>query len=1176
MRRLKGFTLLILLFSWIYAGAQKSFVTAAPYTIAITQPDGTKLDIRGIGDEHRHLTVTSDGYTVLKNPKGSYEFARIGENDKLDFSGVRAHNVTERDSEEKSYLKSIRKFLKEPQDIGDPKFKSAKTILQDYFPAKGTQKTLLLLIEYPDLNHTYTKNNFEKLMNQHNYSGNGSFHDYFYQASNGKLSLSVDVFGWYAARNNYVYYGEDNGDNRARELVAEAVDAAEDAGVDFSDYDNDGDGYVDNLIIAHSGPGAEEGSQTEYIWSHSWSLGSYSRFYDGVTIQRYVMQPETRSYGMVGIGVFCHEFGHALGLPDLYDTDDSDGDSEGLGEWCLMASGSWLNNEKTPAMLSAWGREELGWIDPVVIDSDGDYSLGPSATNDACYKMLTPESNEYFLLENRYATGFDAALPGTGLAIFHVNTRRSNNDNEELKLSDLEEADGYDDLDKNRNRGDGGDLFPGSSVNTLFNDLSVPDAKNYNGHLSGISIYNIQKEGTLLTFSTGKPAVHGIDLTTGIGLNKLAIEETLVNIDIQVTNEGDQTSGEFEVAFYLSENRNISVSDIFMGAETILSLNSGDSRNIFFSGDVREITPHVSDGTYYVGCIIDYQNDIEEASEENNQYVFSYPLVNINYKPELTYITDENRIEISSTDIDIFCQLTNTGETESPRGEIGYYLSDNSSLSTSDYFLGKTEFNSIAIGETLGCSFSKQIASLEGQLDEGDYYVGYVIDYNNSISELNENNNQYLFSGDIFHYCLPDVTFLSELLCSGDSVVYDNEIIKKSGVYEFDYINQNGCDSVIIMDVTVNPSYDVAIAETVCLGDSVMLGRRACKDPGIYSENFSNIYGCDSTVTLYLDVIEPVENYISKNICSGDSVEVAGIFYKSSGLYTHSLVSHRGCDSTVIMDLTVNQPSDTLLTRTICGGDSVIFGDRALKETGVFQQVLSNRQGCDSLVTLDLIVNPEQEIFLEKTICPGDSVRIGSFVYKESGIFENTFSNCFGCDSLVNLQLNIAPLPEIDLGPDRIMYTSEVVLLDAGPGYMDYKWSTGQEAQVLPVNKLYGTGPHEYKVTVTNSYGCSASDDIVITIYDDTYSVYDLERNLKIFPNPSAGIVNFLIKQIEGKYQVTVNSENGTKVYQKEFTSPGSQFVKQIDLSFLTTGFYSVYVHSSDQILAEKLMILKN
>jgi len=277
-------------------------------------------------------------------------------------------------------------------------------------------------------------------------------------------------------------------DVNPRLLVQEAIDAAENAGLDFSQFDNDDDGKVDAVTVIHAGYGEEAGAGSNTIWSHRWNLGSYSRTYDGVEINEYTIVPEL--FGNIGtmitsIGVICHEFGHILGLPDLYDTD---GGSEGVGEWDLMGSGNWNNLGRTPSNLSAWCKAFIGWQTPQVISSPTKHDLLNASQNNTTYRINTLHSNEYFLLENRQSIGFDAALPGTGLCIWHINTNKTTsshisandvNADEDLKGVDLEEADGNNDLDNQTNRGDDGDLFPGAECNQTFNDNSNPNSRTY-------------------------------------------------------------------------------------------------------------------------------------------------------------------------------------------------------------------------------------------------------------------------------------------------------------------------------------------------------------------------------------------------------------------------------------------------------------------------------------------------------------------------------------------------------------------------------------------------------------------------------------------------------------------------------------------------------------------------
>ncbi|MDQ4141263.1 MAG: M6 family metalloprotease domain-containing protein [Bacteroidota bacterium] len=335
---------------------QISNCQASPYPITVKQADGSSITIIGKGSLLNSWTETVDGYTVV-NKNGNYEYAQKV-NGKLVPTGIVARNAGDRKPTETAFLQKVNKSIKPdaPAKTNSPAFFESKQKItgtqRANFPATGRRKALLILIQYPDLPHTYNHFFFQNLMNHHQFKGIGSFKDFFYRSSVGSLFMEVDVVGWYTAAYNYSYYGRENGDRRATDLVREAVDAAEAAGVDFSAYDNDKDGNVDGIMVAHAGPGAEEGSQLQYIWSHRWelSVGNNHVKYDGVWIDDYIINPEKRIYtnDIVGRGIFCHEFGHLLGLPDLYDID---GSSEGLGEWSLMAGAGWLGNEHTPGNL---------------------------------------------------------------------------------------------------------------------------------------------------------------------------------------------------------------------------------------------------------------------------------------------------------------------------------------------------------------------------------------------------------------------------------------------------------------------------------------------------------------------------------------------------------------------------------------------------------------------------------------------------------------------------------------------------------------------------------------------------------------------------------------------------------------------------------------------------------
>ncbi|MDQ3071729.1 MAG: M6 family metalloprotease domain-containing protein [Bacteroidota bacterium] len=497
----------------VFAQPGPSMCSASPEAIQITQPDGSTLTIVGKGNIHSSYTETVDGYTILKNQADIFEYAVATADGGLTPSGIPAQDVYSRPADQQKLISTLPLHLRESEAFNLAKDGMYKQMpgeehhdeeIEDNapFPSTGKRKILLLLIEYPDLPASYSKTDFENMMNQENYKGKGSFKDYYFQNSDGKFEVDITVMGWYMAKNNYKTYSRDSGNEAARSLVGEAIDSAEADGVDFSEYDNDGDGYVDGVLIIHAGPGAEEGSLLQFIWSHRWTMWDQERHYDGVAIDNYAINPETRGGDLkrqVGIGVFCHEFGHLLGLPDFYDTDKDDGESAGLGEWSVMAGGNWLDGENTPATFCAYTRVALGWTTPVVITEEGYYTMNPSVDDPLIYMIPTQVEHEYYLLENRQKKGFDLKLKGTGLAIWHVNDsimdekswRNRVNSDAEHKAVDLEEADGLNHLDKNTNRGDAGDLFPGNFKRTVFDDDTNPAATNDNGNRSGIRLFDI-------------------------------------------------------------------------------------------------------------------------------------------------------------------------------------------------------------------------------------------------------------------------------------------------------------------------------------------------------------------------------------------------------------------------------------------------------------------------------------------------------------------------------------------------------------------------------------------------------------------------------------------------------------------------------------------------------------
>jgi len=319
----------------------------------------------------------------------------------------------------------------------------------------------------------------------------GSMTDYYKEATYDQIYLKGDIFGPFRMPQPYSYYvADDNGIGKSPELVATAVNLADPA-VNFADYARDGS-HCDGLVIIHAGRGAEEGVYG--IWSHKWNLQP-SLTKDGVLLSNYTMNPEESGTALSPIGVFCHEYGHFLGLPDLYDINDDTGTSLGLGSWSLMATGNYLGGSKKPAHFDPYCREQIGVISYTEVTANLHQApITDATTSPVVYRLRNAASgsNEYWLVENRQKTGFDLNLPGAGLCVYHVDDNVGGSNHLPVYHVAMEQADGNFDLEyTTNNSGDGGDPFPGATNNRSFNDFTTPNTFTNGGFATGIAIWDI-------------------------------------------------------------------------------------------------------------------------------------------------------------------------------------------------------------------------------------------------------------------------------------------------------------------------------------------------------------------------------------------------------------------------------------------------------------------------------------------------------------------------------------------------------------------------------------------------------------------------------------------------------------------------------------------------------------
>lgn len=410
-------------------------VPAYPHKILYKFGDSTEVSIRLKGDEYNKWALTTDNYTLL--PSGNeWYFAKADSMGNAVRSGYKLCADAERPESLRRFLAQQPKGLRPMVDEAQKKRLSYRNRAVEkrgrHAAVVGERRALVILMSFADVSFTKTEADFDALFNEPGYAvdgAQGSVYDYFREVSYGQLSFHCDVLGPYRAVYPMAYYGSNGyggSDVNPYVLFLEAMEHAV-REIDLQDYDADGDGYVDNVHIVFAGYGEEAGASPSAIWSHEAMFPEITM--QGMKIDRYSCTPELRGNrggGISRIGPCCHEMGHALGAMDYYDTDYTTGGSfEGTGVWDVMAQGSWNNDGIIPAHFNPYVKAyDFGWVGVTTLTHTGDYSLHPSTwEKDGVYRVDTGSEGDFYLLESRVRDGFDTALPGEGLMVYHVHPR---------------------------------------------------------------------------------------------------------------------------------------------------------------------------------------------------------------------------------------------------------------------------------------------------------------------------------------------------------------------------------------------------------------------------------------------------------------------------------------------------------------------------------------------------------------------------------------------------------------------------------------------------------------------------------------------------------------------------------------------------------------------------------
>jgi M6 family metalloprotease-like protein len=492
-----------------------------PVVVTLVQPDGSRFQARAWGDEHAHGMETLDGYTIVLDPQTKYWLYAIRST-----TGALAPAIGPQGNlvVGKSSPAALPKFARPTSPVRRAPFSRATVRVNT-----GTQKVLVILAQFSDQLPVGTvASDWSNLF----FGATNSIKSYYTQVSYNQFDLAPaeesngtandGVVGWLTVPD--VHPGTSFND----QFVAHAINTA-DPFVNFAAFDTNHDGYVsvDELHIAVVAAGYENAYVVstpcgKMIWAHEGSFNDSSApLVDGVKVAAGSHNGGYTTFGEIHcdageflpahpatIGIVVHELGHDLGLPDLYDTI---GLTAGIGDWSIMGTGVWNSAGggyagNSPAHPDPWSRWYEGWLTPnQVTGSLLGTSIPQIETTPTVFQLL-PNPNgvdwlvgshtgtgEYFLVENRQKTLYDAGIPGCGVLIWHIDESVASNDDAEHRLVDLEQADGLKQLNISAggNNGDAGDPYPGTTGNQTFDAVSDPSSALYSGNASYVTVANV-------------------------------------------------------------------------------------------------------------------------------------------------------------------------------------------------------------------------------------------------------------------------------------------------------------------------------------------------------------------------------------------------------------------------------------------------------------------------------------------------------------------------------------------------------------------------------------------------------------------------------------------------------------------------------------------------------------
>ncbi|MBO5444842.1 MAG: M6 family metalloprotease domain-containing protein [Muribaculaceae bacterium] len=473
-------------------------VNADPRVRTVVNPDGSTMEVRAHGDEFFNFLTDSERTHIIEKDSRGFYVQAIRDGKPLIFNSANVEMMRQESASLNNTLSNTRGAS------GPQRMATLDATGRSTYPTIGTgNRSLVVLVEFSDVEFTVEnpKEYFTRQLNEpgfSDYGGMGSALDYYKDASNGLYAPQFDVYGPVKISYRASYFKDINS-SRMKSLIQESLKALDDE-VDFSNYDLDDNGIIDTVFFYYAGYGSAD-SNTETIWPHQYDYQTYvwqgapQLILDGKKVGPYACANELKGWNpetgkqpwadgsepwVEGIGTFVHEYGHVLGLPDLYDVEYSEG-TVTPGEWDVMDQGSYNGEGCRPPLFSAYEQWVCGWLEYTEAKDATHYDIAALGTTDTptAVRIRIPMSadktkfqSEYFIIESRDKSNWDSCFPESGLMVWRINYNKSiwtsnkvnskNGSNVEIVYARNEKYPLF----------TGGGIYPG-------NDVQLTPSKNY-------------------------------------------------------------------------------------------------------------------------------------------------------------------------------------------------------------------------------------------------------------------------------------------------------------------------------------------------------------------------------------------------------------------------------------------------------------------------------------------------------------------------------------------------------------------------------------------------------------------------------------------------------------------------------------------------------------------------